>query len=92
MRGSSTVYCDGVSLDVAALAADLLAQRRLIVPHPGAGADGITGGDWTLAEGVAWQHVYELVRPDGYLTEAGQKATGVYDARTAALYRQDARP
>lgn len=49
MRGYSTIYCDGETLDVSAGAADVLRRKGLVIAHPGAGADGITGGDWTLA-------------------------------------------
>lgn len=57
MRGWSVIYADGSSRTIWPNEADKLRAAGLIVPHPGAGYHGITGGDWTLAEGVTWEQV-----------------------------------
>lgn len=85
MRGYSVIYCEGSSQHVSAAAAEILRRKGVIVPHPGAGADGINGGDWTLAEAVAWAEVYEVVAGSGDLRG------GIPDPRPAKTVVADGR-
>lgn len=76
MQGYSTIYTDGASQHVSAGAAEVLRRRGLVMPHPGAGEDGILGCDWKLTEGTGWADVYALVGEDGDLTREGAIAAG----------------
>lgn len=61
MQGFSTIYTDGHSLDISAYDAERLKNAGLVVPHPGAGSDGIKACDWILAEDASWDTVYKLI-------------------------------